>query len=279
MLAVVDSAGTVQQSYAYDVFGAVTQQSGSTGNEQQFAGQQTDPDGLQFLRARFYDPTTGRFLSRDAWSVADKTIFQPYVYARNNPMTATDPSGHCVGVGDLDPEDPNNADCPGMINGQMAETTASSNPTQAEIDAANAEVAEAAVDAALDDEAQADDAAFQSDPDAAARAAAVAAATEQAHELGYPVNDSGPIKAWEPHALDSALGNNTGPGRAGQYVGPVKVWDAITDPAKIVITPDKYRPGEFITSYVGPGPDGAYVSVREDGTVIGVQPAGRRDYR
>src|SRR5581483_6326700 len=88
------SAGTVQQSYAYDVFGAVTQQSGSLGSEPQFAGQQTDPDGLQYLRARFYDPATGRFLSRDAWSVADKTVFQPYVYAEDNPTTATDPSGH-----------------------------------------------------------------------------------------------------------------------------------------------------------------------------------------
>ncbi len=124
----MDGSGTVQQSYVYDVFGAVSQQSGSLGSEQQFAGQQTDPDGLQDLRARYYDPATGRFLSRDAWSVSDKTVYHPYVYADDNPATGADPSGHCVGVGDLDPEDPNNADCPGMINGQMAETTASSNP-------------------------------------------------------------------------------------------------------------------------------------------------------
>ncbi len=94
MLAVVDGSGTVQQSYAYDVFGAVTSQSGSLGSEQQFAGQQTDPDGLQDLRARFYDPATGRFLSRDSWSNDDKTVFHPYVYVNNNPSTGLDPTGH-----------------------------------------------------------------------------------------------------------------------------------------------------------------------------------------
>ena len=85
------------------MFGAVTQQSGSLGSEQQFAGQQTDPDGLQYLRARFYDPSTGRFLSRDSWSNDDKTAFHPYVYASNNPTTATDPSGRCS---DEDPKCP-----------------------------------------------------------------------------------------------------------------------------------------------------------------------------
>jgi RHS repeat-associated protein len=43
----------------------VTAGSGSQVTEYEFAGQQTDPTGLQYLRARYYDPTTGRFLSRD----------------------------------------------------------------------------------------------------------------------------------------------------------------------------------------------------------------------
>ncbi|HLZ71272.1 MAG TPA: RHS repeat-associated core domain-containing protein [Dehalococcoidia bacterium] len=96
-LAVVDSAGTLQQSYAYDVFGAVTSQSSSLGSEPQFAGQETDPDGLQYLRARFYDPATGRFLSRDPspGCVFDPAHVQPYVYAGDDPVGAVDPSGLC----------------------------------------------------------------------------------------------------------------------------------------------------------------------------------------
>ncbi|HLZ71898.1 MAG TPA: hypothetical protein VKV26_18500 [Dehalococcoidia bacterium] len=47
VLAIVNSSGAVVQNYAYDVFGAVTSQSGGLGSEPQFAGQETDPDGLQ----------------------------------------------------------------------------------------------------------------------------------------------------------------------------------------------------------------------------------------
>ena len=43
-----------------------------------FAGQQTDPEsGLQYLRARAYDPTTGRFLSRGApWVSGANSILE-----------------------------------------------------------------------------------------------------------------------------------------------------------------------------------------------------------
>jgi YD repeat-containing protein len=44
-MAVVDSSGTVQKSYQYDVYGEVTGGSGSLANEFDFAGQQTDPTG------------------------------------------------------------------------------------------------------------------------------------------------------------------------------------------------------------------------------------------
>jgi RHS repeat-associated protein len=30
-----------------------------------FAGEQTDPSGLYYLRARYYDPLTGRFTQMD----------------------------------------------------------------------------------------------------------------------------------------------------------------------------------------------------------------------
>ncbi|MGE0601238.1 MAG: RHS repeat-associated core domain-containing protein [Dehalococcoidia bacterium] len=68
--AVVDASGNSQKSYEFDVYGEVTGGSGSLGNEFDFAGQQTDGTGLQYLRARYYDPGTGTFLSRDPMAVA-----------------------------------------------------------------------------------------------------------------------------------------------------------------------------------------------------------------
>lgn len=49
-----------------------------------------DADELYFLRARFYDPVTGRFIGRDPLQ-----FDQRYAYAGNNPTLLTDPSGLC----------------------------------------------------------------------------------------------------------------------------------------------------------------------------------------
>ncbi len=57
-MAVVNASGVVQDSYTYDVYGVPTK-TGSLANEFDFAGQQTDGTGLQYLRARYYDPATG----------------------------------------------------------------------------------------------------------------------------------------------------------------------------------------------------------------------------
>ena len=54
----VDATGTVVNGYTYDVYGKKTSSTGSQANEFDFAGQQTDATGLQYLRARYYDPTT-----------------------------------------------------------------------------------------------------------------------------------------------------------------------------------------------------------------------------
>jgi RHS repeat-associated protein len=94
-VALVNSSGTVAQSYAYDAYGNVTSSSGSASTEYQYGGQQTDPTGLQYLRARYYDPATGRLLSRDPSKgcVFDPATHTPYTYAGDNPVTDGDPSG------------------------------------------------------------------------------------------------------------------------------------------------------------------------------------------
>jgi RHS repeat-associated protein len=60
-----------------------------------------DPEtGFQYLRARYYDPTTGQFLTRDP---LEAITGQPYSYAQDNPVNGTDPTGLCGtgSIGDL----------------------------------------------------------------------------------------------------------------------------------------------------------------------------------
>ena len=96
-MAIVDDAGAVQNSYTYDVYGEASV-TGSLANEFDFAGQQTDGDtGLQYLRARYMDPETGVFFSREPMAVVPPWLGSHFGYASGNPATATDPTG-------LDPE-------------------------------------------------------------------------------------------------------------------------------------------------------------------------------
>jgi RHS repeat-associated protein len=92
-MAFVDSSGNSQKSYEYDVYGAPTGGSGSLANEFDFAGQQTDATGLQYLRARYYDPATGGFLSREPLDRLPGWMGQAYAYGAMNPANFTDPTG------------------------------------------------------------------------------------------------------------------------------------------------------------------------------------------
>jgi RHS repeat-associated protein len=61
-----NSAGAVTDSYEYDAFGNKINSTGATPNNYLYRGEQYDPDlGLYYLRARYYNPATGRFMSRD----------------------------------------------------------------------------------------------------------------------------------------------------------------------------------------------------------------------
>ncbi|MEX2316268.1 MAG: RHS repeat-associated core domain-containing protein [Pirellulales bacterium] len=60
-----------------------------------YSGEQTDKTGLQYLRARYYDPTNGRFNRLDpfAGNVSDPQSLHKYLYAHSNPVNGVDPSG------------------------------------------------------------------------------------------------------------------------------------------------------------------------------------------
>jgi RHS repeat-associated protein len=59
-------------------------------NSFQYAAREFDP-GLYHYRARYYDPTAGRFLSEDQTGFGDGVDF--YRYVRNDPVDSTDPTG------------------------------------------------------------------------------------------------------------------------------------------------------------------------------------------
>jgi YD repeat-containing protein len=60
-----DSTGQVTDRYTYDAFGRLLARGGGSGNSFQFAGEQRDGTGLDYLRARYYDSDLGRFISKD----------------------------------------------------------------------------------------------------------------------------------------------------------------------------------------------------------------------
>jgi RHS repeat-associated protein len=72
---------------------------GSTPNNYLYRGEQFDPDlGLYYLRARYYNPVTGRFLTRDPepGDPSEPTSLHKYVYARHSPVNWIDPTGRLV---------------------------------------------------------------------------------------------------------------------------------------------------------------------------------------
>lgn len=74
----------------YDPYGTPADSTGEV-SPLGFAGQYTDPHtGLQYLRARYYDPTTGQFLTRDP---LESLTGEAYGYASNDPANYSDPTG------------------------------------------------------------------------------------------------------------------------------------------------------------------------------------------
>src|SRR5262249_6225484 len=63
--------GALANTYVYDSFGNLANSNGTTTNPYQYTGRDFDAEtGLRYYRARYYDPTTARFLSEDPVSFA-----------------------------------------------------------------------------------------------------------------------------------------------------------------------------------------------------------------
>ena len=61
-----NALGSVTDTYTYDVYGLTIAATGSTPNSYLYPGEQTGTNlRLQYLRARYYNPSSGRFASTD----------------------------------------------------------------------------------------------------------------------------------------------------------------------------------------------------------------------
>jgi RHS repeat-associated protein len=86
------TTGTVSDSFVYDSFGNVTSSTGTFAQPFRYTGREWDAEtGQIFYRARYYDPSAGRFLNEDPIGFTGGINF--YRYVSNRPNYFRDPSG------------------------------------------------------------------------------------------------------------------------------------------------------------------------------------------
>ena len=94
-IATVNQSGVIGSQYLYEAYGQTT----TTGTYPfQFTGRVPISASLYYYRARFYSPTTGRFISEDPIGLAGG--LNKYRYVGGNPVGLSDPLG-LVSQGDL----------------------------------------------------------------------------------------------------------------------------------------------------------------------------------
>jgi RHS repeat-associated protein len=94
-VAMTDSSQAMVNKYSYDPFGNIVNQQESVQQPFKFVGQHgvmTESNGMYYMRARYYDPEVGRFISEDpiGFQGGDTNLM---AYVGNNPVLLIDPSG------------------------------------------------------------------------------------------------------------------------------------------------------------------------------------------
>ena len=119
---VTDSSGNLLDDSDFYPFGWERPVASSSGNTYKFTGKERDSEsGNDYFGARYYASSMGRMLSPDPVFISADRIADPqglnlYAYARNNPLTITDPTGldfyqTCT------PTDDNGSTCQQVQNG------------------------------------------------------------------------------------------------------------------------------------------------------------------
>jgi RHS repeat-associated protein len=97
-VALSDSNGAISGAATYGPFGEVAGRTGRTDTPFLFGGLFgviTDPNGLNYMRFRWYSPQVKRFLNEDAHfgEIGDPASLNRYVFAANDPINFSDPTG------------------------------------------------------------------------------------------------------------------------------------------------------------------------------------------
>jgi RHS repeat-associated protein len=91
--------GTLVSTFVYDPYGNLLSSTGSVANPWRFAGGYFDSStGLYKFGTRYYNPGFGRWSQQDPLrgQLNDPTSLNRYVYAGDDPVNVTDPSGKLV---------------------------------------------------------------------------------------------------------------------------------------------------------------------------------------
>ena len=91
-----DSTGAWSDTWTYDAFGLELDRTGTTSNAYQYAGEQIDPlTDWYYVRARYLDPASGRFLSEDPYEgrMREPMSLHRYLYTPSDPVNYSDPTG------------------------------------------------------------------------------------------------------------------------------------------------------------------------------------------
>jgi RHS repeat-associated protein len=91
---IIDSTGAILDHIVYDSFGRISSETNpAMASIFAYIGRELDREtGLQYDRARYYDPGTGRFISQDPLSFRAGDV-NLYRYSSNSPTNEKDPSG------------------------------------------------------------------------------------------------------------------------------------------------------------------------------------------
>ncbi len=102
-----DKDGKVTKSYKYDAFGVEKNIDKNDTNAFRYCGEYYDKEtATVYLRARNYNPSTGRFISRDSFAgrKSDPLSLNIYTYCHNNPIIYIDPTGNVISLAGLPTE-------------------------------------------------------------------------------------------------------------------------------------------------------------------------------
>ena len=93
----LDESGNVTKTYEYDSFGNEVKPEKKDENPYRYCGEYYDKETEEvYLRARYYEPGVGRFITRDTYTgESDEPLsLHLYTYCANDGVNAWDPSGH-----------------------------------------------------------------------------------------------------------------------------------------------------------------------------------------